>query len=228
MRAEVQAVAERYARRNVGDLYSMLRPDVWMSLQERQREILRLLSRYGPGTLRDLRLFEVGCGTGGNLLDFLRMGFDARNLVGNELLPDRMDQARRTLPKDIALFEGDATELQFNADSYDVICAFVVFSSLLDDAFQERLAAKLWEWLRPGGAILWYDFIYDNPSNSDVRGVPVKRIHQLFPRARTTVTRVTLAPPIARRVCRVHPALYTVFAALPPLRTHVLCWISKQ
>jgi hypothetical protein len=39
--------------------------------------------------------------------------------------------------------------------------------------------------------------------------------------------RVTLAPPLARTVCRVHPALYTALNALPLLRTHLLCWIEK-
>ena len=31
----------------------------------------------------------------------------------------------------------------------------------------------------------------------------------------------------ARAVCRIHPMLYPVFNALPPLRTHVLCWLVK-
>ena len=40
-------------------------------------------------------------------------------------------------------------------------------------------------------------------------------------------SRLTLAPPLARLVCRVHPALYTMFNALPVLRTHVLAWLEK-
>ena len=39
--------------------------------------------------------------------------------------------------------------------------------------------------------------------------------------------RLTLAPPISRRVTKVHPALYTLFNLLPFLRTHVLGWIKK-
>jgi hypothetical protein len=42
-----------------------------------------------------------------------------------------------------------------------------------------------------------------------------------------TALRVTLAPPLARPLARVHPALYTLFNALPPLRTHVLAWLAK-
>jgi hypothetical protein len=41
------------------------------------------------------------------------------------------------------------------------------------------------------------------------------------------VRHLTLAPPIARAFCRLHPALYTLCNALPSLRTHLLCWIVK-
>jgi len=61
-----------------------------------------------------------------------------------------------------------------------------------------------------------------------VRGVPVAQIRQLFPAGSLHVRRVTLAPPISRRVCRLHPFLYHVFNAIPVLRSHVMCWIAKQ
>ena len=54
------------------------------------------------------------------------------------------------------------------------------------------------------------------------------RLRQLFPEGGVLHRRVTLAPPLARAVCRLHPSLYTVFNALPLLRTHVLAWIAKS
>lgn len=96
----------------------------------------------------------------------------------------------------------------------------------LDDDFQQQLANKMWNWLRPGGSVLWYDFVYDNPNNPDVRGVPIRRIKSLFP-GKIIVKKITLAPPISRLVCRVHPAGYRFFNLFPFLRTHVLCWITK-
>jgi hypothetical protein len=102
-----------------------------------------------------------------------------------------------------------------------------VFSSLLDDAYQQRLADAMWRWLKPGGAVLWYDFAVDNPRNPDVRGVPLARVRQLFPAARLDARRVTLAPPLARAVVRLHPAAWRVFNALPWLRTHRLVWVGK-
>ncbi|MCG3189381.1 MAG: hypothetical protein LKCHEGNO_01755 [Burkholderiaceae bacterium] len=224
---EAAAVVERYARREGADRYSLLRPNVWHSVQERQRALLRLFARLGWTDLSSRRVLEVGCGSGVNLLELLRMGFAPRNLAGIELLPERFAQAMQTLPAGVVLMQGDASLVKLPDESEDIVLQSTVFSSLLDAPFQWRLAQTMWRWVRPGGGVLWYDFTVDNPRNPDVRGVPVARIRELFPAGRVQTQRVTLAPPIARRVCALHPALYPVFNAIPLLRTHVLAWIEK-
>jgi ubiquinone/menaquinone biosynthesis C-methylase UbiE len=224
---EAQAVASRYARRTGADRYSMLNPDVWQSVQERQRAMLRLFARLGWSDLTTRRVLEVGCGSGGNLLELLRIGFSPRNLVGIELLADRFAQAMQTLPSGVTLMQGDASIVKLPDESEDIVFQSTVFSSLMDAPFQWRLAQTMWRWVRPGGGVLWYDFTVNNPRNPDVKGVGVARIRELFPEGRFSIQRLTLAPPIARRVCAVHPSLYSVFNALPLLRTHVLAWIEK-
>jgi SAM-dependent methyltransferase len=224
---EPDAVAQRYARRAATDRYSMLNPDVWQTLQERQRALLALFARIGWNDLSGKRLLEVGCGGGANLLELLRLGFAPEHLAGAELLPERHAQARRALPEAVALHVGDALQLDLPAASQDAVFVSTVFSSLLDDDFQQRLADAMWRWAAPGGGVLWYDFTVDNPRNRDVRGVPLVRVRELFPHGELQASRITLAPPLARAVTRVHPALYTLFNAIPPLRTHVLAWIAK-
>lgn len=226
---ETSAVAARYARRAAlpADRYSLLRPEVWQMVQERQRAMLRLFVQAGLTDLPSLRVLEVGCGAGGNLLELLRLGLAPQHLSGVELLPERLAQARAVLPEAVALHGGDATTLAVAPGSQDIVLQSTVFSSLLDDAFQQQLADAMWRWVAPGGGVLWYDFTVDNPRNRDVRGVPLKRLRQLFPQARISHQRVTLAPPIARAVCPLHPGLYPVFNALPLLRTHVLAWLEK-
>jgi SAM-dependent methyltransferase len=224
---ETRAVAERYARRAAPGRYSMLQPDVWQSVQERQRAMLRLFVQHGLTDLPNLRVLEVGCGAGGNLLELLRLGFDPANLAGAELLPDRLAQARAVLPGAVTLHDGDASALQIASGSQHIVLQSTVFSSLLDDAFQQQLAAAMWRWVAPGGGVLWYDFTVNNPRNRDVRGVPLARLRQLFPQAVITHRRVTLAPPLARPLCRLHPGLYPIANALPLLRTHVLAWVGK-
>ena len=224
---EPDAVAERYARRAADDRYSPLRPQVWLTVQERQRAMLRMFNRAGLHDLSQLRLLEVGCGAGGNLLELLGLGFAAQHLCGIELLPHRLALAQQVLPGAVTLIGGDALRAEVADSSLDIVMAATVFSSLLDDAFQQQLAQAMWRWLKPGGAVLWYDFTVDNPRNPDVRGVPMARLRALFPHGHLRHERVTLAPPLARAVCRVHPALYGLLNLLPLLRTHVLAWIEK-
>ena len=112
--------------------------------------------------------------------------------------------------------------------SVDIVLASTVFSSLLDDAFQQRLAAAMWQWLRPGGGVLWYDFTVDNPRNPDVRGVPLRRgSAPSFPRRgwRAGASRWRRRSPARSAACI--PASTLCCNALPLLRTHLLCWLGK-
>lgn len=224
---EPRAVVERYARRQAGDRYDPRRPEVCRERQARQRALLALLARHAPGPLDGLDVLEIGCGDGQQLLDLVQLGFDPARLVANELLPARAAAARARLPAAVPLHEGDALALPLPEGGFDLVLQSTVFSSLLDDGFQQRLADAMWRWLKPGGAVLWYDFTVDNPRNRDVRGVPLKRLRTLFPQARIDALRVTLAPPIGRAVVRLHPGLWRVLHTLPPLRTHLLAWIRK-
>jgi len=230
MNDEVSEVKERYKRRKSLPIsfYDPLQPNIYMTQQEMERALIRWLSRSGLIPVRDKKVLEIGCGSGTNLRQLLKLGFQPENLRGNELLTERVAAAHRMLPAGVEIYPGDAAKLGLPAESFDVVYQSTVFSSILDDRFQKNLAERMWEWVKPGGGVLWYDFIYDNPRNPDVKGMPISRIRELFPRGDLKYWRVTLAPPISRLVTKIHPSFYTLFNALPLLRTHVLCWIRKQ
>ncbi|MDP4302582.1 class I SAM-dependent methyltransferase [Leptothrix discophora] len=224
---EAAAVVGRYARRPAFDArYSLLDRAALAEQQGRLRAWAGLWADHA-GELADWRITEVGCGDGGNLLDAIRLGAQPGHLRGLELLPARAERARARLPASVRIDTGDALAADIAPGSQHAVLQFTVFSSLLDDGFQQRLADAMWRWVRPGGGVLWYDFAVDNPRNRDVCGVPLRRVRELFPQADAVVRRVTLAPPLARAACRVHPLLHGLLAALPPLRTHRLVWLRK-
>lgn len=227
--AEVSAIVSRYALRDAKEdaqRYSWLKPEVHWAAMESDRAMLRLFAGAGFDDFSRVSVLEVGCGGGANLLRFLRWGFDPANLVGNELLPASLALARRRLPDEVELIGGDASEL--DCGMFDIVYQSTVFSSILDDGFQHKLAQRMWAMTRPGGGILWYDFCYDNPKNRNVRGVPLRRVRELFPESVPVTRRVTLAPPISRMATRISPYFYPILNALPLLRTHALCWIPKR
>ena len=229
--AEIDLVRERYARRDQASrqsLYGPFRASTYMPDQERTRALIAWVNECSIAPVDQRRVLEIGCGSGVNLLQFLSFGFSPQNLVGNELLEDRIAVARKRLPAALALHPGDAVGLQLPDESFDVVFQSTVFTSILDPAFKRRLAEKMWSLVRPGGGVLWYDFMFDNPRNRDVRGIPRAEIDKLFPVRAAWARRITLAPPIARAVTRIHPSLYTFVNLVPWLRTHCLCWIPKS
>ncbi len=228
---EAAAIARRYARRDaVADArrYSLFDAAALQAQQERLRAMVALWQAQGWGSLSGRDLLEVGCGSGGNLLDLLRLGAEPARLTGLELLPERVAAARAVLPTAVRVVEGDAGAAPLAEASQDAVLAFTLFSSILDEGVQRQLAGTMWRWVRPGGGVLCYDFAVDNPRNADVRGVPPARLRALFPAAaHCHVRRVTLAPPLARVLGGWHPRL-PAWLNLPPLRTHRLCWLSKD
>ncbi len=233
MNTEVEAIRQRYVRRNqlpqdkVTALYDPLNPSRYLSYAEKRRALIQCIEWAGLAPLRERRLIEIGCGNGDNLLQFLTLGFQPENLVGNELMAEYAANARRLLPIATQIFPGDAATLDLPEESFDIVFQSTVFSSILDADFQQKLADRMWSLVKPGGGILWYDFTFNNPNNPDVKGVTRSQIRTLFPQGQLKTWRITLAPPINRRVSKIHPGLYPVFNALPFLRTHLLGWIRK-
>jgi ubiquinone/menaquinone biosynthesis C-methylase UbiE len=230
MNQEIEDIAARYQRRSLipTDRYSRLNQVVNLTVQERQRALIRLFSQMGLKSLADVSVLEVGCGSGANLLELIEFGANPALLVGNELLADRLTAASVRLPASVRLLAGDASQLDLPTASFDIVYQSTVFSSILDNGLQASLAQRMWELVKPGGGVLWYDFTYNNPNNPDVRGVPVSRLNDLFPMAKVNVQKVTLAPPIARRVVPLSPYFYGLLNILPFLRTHVLCYLEKE
>lgn len=226
--SEADRVRERYARRAAKDAaWDDFRPDIFQATQEKERAIVRWITTCAIRPVAERRVLDVGCGPGGDLIGLLRLGFSPENLEGWELLEARAAEARSRLPATVGIRVGDAIEFPAEEASFDVVCQNVVFTSLLDPTFQQRLADRMWALVKPGGGVLWFDFRYDNPRNRDVKGVPERRVAELFPHGEMRTWRLYLAPPIARVATRIHPRLYPVLNAMPLLRSHLLCWIRK-
>lgn len=229
--AEEDAIRRRYGRRpsdaGAGSVYHPVRLDRLLLRHRKEALIAAHLRRHWLSRLEQIRVLEVGCGTGANLNMFLMFGVPPANLTGVELLPERASEARRLLPPAIELRQGDAIRAGFPAESFEIIVQSTVFSSILARDVRVQLANEMWNWLKPGGTILWYDLAFDNPQNPDVAGIPRKEIRELFPHADLEVHRVTLAPPIARRAIRAGAWLYQALDSLPFLRSHILAWARK-
>jgi len=171
--------------------------------------------------LETLTLLEFGAGNGTNAYMFESLGIKRSNISFNELLKDRISNIKTNFPSN-EIHEGDAIKVNFGK-KYDIIFQSTVFTSILSEEDRIKLAKKMWELLNPGGVILWYDFIYNNPKNADVRKVSALEVKQLFNEfSFSIIKKVTLAPPIGRKVGK----YYKLFN-MELLRSHILAVFQK-
>ncbi len=221
-RSRVEAAYGRRDAQRDARLYSHFNPANLLSIQERERRVLALLAAHGFSDLASLRILEVGCGSGFWIRQFTQWGARPENLTGIDLLPGRIAEGRRLCATAVTLECQDARQPGFAADSFDLVIASTVFSSILDSGVRGQIAGEILRVLRPSGAVLWYDFFRNNPSNREVKGVSKREINRLFPGCRLHAERVTLAPPLARRLAPLSWNLCRALNAMRVLNTHYL------
>lgn len=153
---EVSRLRSEYSRRDAAGLskiYTYANPAFAFHMQEREWTILRLL-RESNVDLSGIRILEVGCGTGHILERFQELG--AGKAVGIDLADHRIKVAKRKYPN-LFLMHGNASELPFRDNAFDMVMQFMCLSSVLDAGMRRRIAEEMWRVVRPGGVVLHYD-----------------------------------------------------------------------
>lgn len=218
----VRAVYARRAERGLDSRYDSSRPANRFIYQTRERDLIRLLGGLGLLPLEARSVLDVGCGDGGVLRDLARLGASPERLAGVDLLPERIDRARELTVG--ARFEvGDARALPFQDGSMELVLAFTLFSSVLEDAVRREIAAEMARVCAAGGAVVIYDF-WTNPFNRDARPVRRSELRSLFPGWKVSFRSTTLAPPLVRALAPLPGGTVacTLLEVLPFLRTHFL------
>ncbi len=226
---ENERIRSAYAARaatGADERYALTSPANLYLYQCRERDLLAALRRNGLRPLAGRRVLDIGCGNGAVLRDFARYGALPDDCAGIDLLPERIASAREHSPTGMTFDAGSADALSYDAAAFDIALQFTLLSSVLDAAMRRRIAGEALRVLRPGGAIVCYDFTW-NPRNRDTRGIGLAELRALYPGCDIDARRVTLAPPISRRLAPHSFTLCRALEALPPLRSHLLAIIRK-
>jgi ubiquinone/menaquinone biosynthesis C-methylase UbiE len=216
-----------YREEGVADRrWSQENPGNRAMLRERREAIRSLLAERNLLPLAGRRILDVGCGSGGELAHLISLGAEARHLHGVDLLPERIEAAREAHPE-LTFSCGNAESIDYPDGTFDLVMLFTVLSSILDPAMANNLCAEAKRLLKPGGALLCYDFRFGNPYNPNVRGVTRRELIRLFPGFSMQARSLTLLPPLTRRLGRWTEALYPILARVPFLRTHNLIFLKE-
>jgi SAM-dependent methyltransferase len=224
---EERRIRATFAQRLNDDRYAWTTPAHVFMMQSVERRLLATLSHNGITSLGGKRILEIGCGSGRWLREFVKWGAQPDNVMGMDLRADGVIGARETCAHGVRLFCGSAAALPLPAASFDLVAQFTVFTSILEAALKRQVAFEMLRVVKPTGLILWYDFFFNNPKNANVRGVAGREIQRLFPGCSVKLRRVTLAPPLTRRLASRSWSACSLLEAIPLLRTHFLGVIRK-
>jgi SAM-dependent methyltransferase len=229
IQAERTRILAEIARRNreiPRDRDARWQPSQQWLINERRYFAVELLKRCDVFPTQDTRCLEIGFGFGGWLPDLISWGVNETNLHGIDLSERCVLSTRRLLPA-ADLRVGDAANLPWDESTFDLVIASTVFTSILNNAVRVQVAKEMTRVLAPGGALLWYDFRYDNPKNPNVRKVTRSELRSLFPTLVGEVRTVSLAPPLLRAILPVSRTLTSILTAIPFLRTHLIAVLRK-
>ena len=222
--ARLRAEYENRKRRFAGqDVYSWFNRANLFTIHGRQQAVLTALKRHGFGELRHKKILEVGCGSGGVLAEYLAFGALSGNLFGVDLLLDRLSHAHQWLSC-CNIANADGQRLPFPSQAFDLVLQYTTLSSILDPDLRGRICTEMRRVLKPSGLILSYDF-WLNPTNSQTQGIRPAEITRLFPNCRYEFHRITLAPPITRKLADLSWGLCSFLEGLKIFNTHYLVCI---
>jgi glycosyltransferase involved in cell wall biosynthesis/SAM-dependent methyltransferase len=225
---EETRIRTAYAKRQQRDArYSWFNPSHLFIVQERERRMLALLRRHSARPLETSKIFEIGCGTGYWLREFIKWGARPENVVGIDLLADRVTVARQLCPQAVRVQQGNAAKLDFPNAAFDLVLQSTVFTSVLDAVTRQMMASEMLRVVKDDGLILWYDYHINNPWNPDVRGVKKCEISRLFPDCQIALRWITLAPPLVRLLSPYSWLACHLLGKIPYLCTHYLGVIQK-
>ena len=188
--------------------------------EERYHLIRKLLVKYDI-QLYNKKILEIGCAGGNIIPSLLKLGAIEENIIGIDVRPDRLNDAKETYP-DINFSYMDASEMDFAKNSFDIVTIFTLFSSILNPKIRKQIASEVYRVLKPNGVVLYYDFRYNNPVNQNVIGINKIEINSIFPDMNKTLKLVTVLPPISRVIGKMTPYLYPILSTIPLLRSHYL------
>jgi len=193
-------------------------PEVLYQNLAQEASLVRALQSIRPNH-EVARVLDVGCGAGGTLLAFLRLGFAPGNLHGIDFQEERIVAAKEKCPG-IRFEHGDATKMGFASESLDLVHEATMFIHSVDDELSRRIAGEMVRVTKPGGHILLCDWRYSKPGSAAHRALTQKRIAELFQVGRQTtrcgVFAGPLLPPIGRFLSRRLPSAYFLVSGLLP------------
>ena len=200
--------------------YPWLQRGYMMQFLEIERATAETVRRCTGGSLKDRKVLDIGCGAGGWIREFVKWGSRPEDIYGIDAMASRIVAAREGNAPGVNFIRGNAEKLEFPDASFDLIMLYQSMTLMLEDAPRRRVAAEALRVLKPGGAILWYDYRYQRPDMKGVlRSTGKREIKNLFPGCEYHLKSLHPFPPVSRRLAKIWMPAWYLLSIISPLRT---------
>lgn len=157
------------------------------------------------------KVLDVGCGAGGSIINFLKLGFNPSKIYGIDILENRISSAQKQF-QNINWICADASNMNFSDNEFDIVFESTMFVSLVDENLSKKIANEMIRVIKPGGYIILVDWRYSKPNEHNYKALSKKRVLKLFSVGERTTFCGTfkgaLVPPVGRFLSKYFPFLY--------------------
>lgn len=180
----------------------------------------------------DLRVLDVGCGSGAAWYQLFRLGVKPRNAFGIDIQGDRINHIVDTYPQATTVL-GDASCMPFADKSFDLVCEFGIFATLHDEHIRKDIASEMIRVCKTGGYLLLSDWRIHKFWSSQYGALNKSELGRLFRVGKEfrfiCVEPGSLIPPLGRLLSKYAYPLYFLIAWIcPPLVGQVVYLLQKQ
>jgi len=216
--------------------YTTLRDDILIFKQDTEKRLVKIIRESFNGDIKKLTVLEVGTGWGQRFRSFLDMGFESSNLYGIDLLQNFIESARKW-SGDLNFICGDAQNLPYENDSFDIVFQCVAFSSIIDRNIIKNICSEMIRVVKDDGIIIWIDFgikgqkkYYEGTQY--LQSIELNEIKSFFPDCNMKFENKIYLKPFFWKICnhkdKYNKILYKFFSNFNLCKSHYVIVLKKN
>jgi len=161
----------------------------------------------------------------------IRLGFEVPNFTGIDIQEERLAQARKIYPH-VNFIKGDATGMDFEDNSFDLVFESGMFATLPDDVVRQEIAQEMVRVCKPSGYFVLVDWWTPKPNDKNYKALTRKELYKLFLIGKYTellsIHRGALVPPIGRFLSKYASFAYFLVAKCFPFLVGQVVYVLKK